>query len=142
MRAFNKQNVNLAQHISTGLVKLIDLSDCESQPVGQRLSFVYGQVSKILEAPCFQDGSRNDHRLVILDDLSTLEWIGFARLDILRFVRALRIACQKVCVYSTRVRGPDILTTDTSRLRALSSRVIISRLRMMSTKCTSNSCLH
>ncbi|KAF8629693.1 hypothetical protein AX15_003331 [Amanita polypyramis BW_CC] len=33
--------------------------------------------------------------LVILDDISTLEWIGFSLLDIVRFVRALRAACIK-----------------------------------------------
>ena len=35
-------------------------------------------------------------RLVILDDVSTLEWIGFSFLDVCRFVRALVAACRRV----------------------------------------------
>ena len=35
-------------------------------------------------------------RLVILDDVSTLEWIGFSFLDVCRFVRALVAACRCV----------------------------------------------
>ena len=34
--------------------------------------------------------------LVILDDVSVLEWIGFSLVDVVRFVRALRAACLKV----------------------------------------------
>ncbi|KAF8730634.1 hypothetical protein AX14_005356 [Amanita brunnescens Koide BX004] len=33
--------------------------------------------------------------IVILDDITTLEWIGFELLDVMRFVRALRAACIK-----------------------------------------------
>ena len=34
---------------------------------------------------------------VILDDITTLEWIGFGLLDVMRFARALRAVCVKVC---------------------------------------------
>ena len=37
-----------------------------------------------------------DAKLVILDDIATLEWIGFSLLDVSRFARALRGACLKV----------------------------------------------
>jgi hypothetical protein len=36
---------------------------------------------------------------VILDDITTLEWIGFELLDVMRFARALRALCVKVCFY-------------------------------------------
>jgi hypothetical protein len=34
--------------------------------------------------------------LVILDDITILEWIGFPLIDVIRFSRALRALCQKV----------------------------------------------
>ena len=34
--------------------------------------------------------------LVVLDDISTLEWIGFQAADLLRFIRALAALCRKV----------------------------------------------
>jgi hypothetical protein len=38
----------------------------------------------------------NDSMLVILDDITILEWIGFPLIDIIHFSRALRALCQKV----------------------------------------------
>ena len=40
--------------------------------------------------------SSNDSMLVILDDITILEWIGFPLIDIIHFSRALRALCQKV----------------------------------------------
>lgn len=34
--------------------------------------------------------------MVVLDDITSLEWIGFSTLDVVRFCRALRSACLKV----------------------------------------------
>ena len=34
--------------------------------------------------------------LVILDDISPLEWIGYPTTDLLRFIRALSATCRKV----------------------------------------------
>ncbi|KAK2464033.1 hypothetical protein APHAL10511_003977 [Amanita phalloides] len=42
-----------------------------------------------------QQGGGDGGGLVILDDLSALEWIGYEATDVLRFVRALRAACIK-----------------------------------------------
>ena len=38
----------------------------------------------------------NDSMLVILDDITILEWIGFPLIDVIHFSRALRALCQKV----------------------------------------------
>ena len=38
----------------------------------------------------------DDSILVILDDITILEWIGFPLIDIIHFSRALRALCQKV----------------------------------------------
>ena len=42
-------------------------------------------------------GSDSTPSLVILDDITTLQWIGFSLLDITRCTRALRALCLKVC---------------------------------------------
>ncbi|KAF6758969.1 hypothetical protein DFP72DRAFT_887126 [Ephemerocybe angulata] len=85
----SKQNVNLAQHLTNGTVKFVDVA-CE-EGGEMYLSSVFNSISANV-------GSSSDvlsERLVILDDVSTLEWIGFSPLDIMRFVRALRISCHK-----------------------------------------------
>jgi hypothetical protein len=43
--------------------------------------------------------------LVIVDDLATLDWLGFSVLDITRFCRALAAACRKVCAILPRVHS-------------------------------------
>ena len=43
-----------------------------------------------------------DGKLVILDDIATLKWVGFSLLDVSRFARALWGACLKVRRLSTR----------------------------------------
>lgn len=38
--------------------------------------------------------------MVILDDITSLEWIGFPQLDLIRFSRALRSLCFKVTTHN------------------------------------------
>ncbi|KAF5320256.1 hypothetical protein D9611_011339 [Ephemerocybe angulata] len=85
----SKQNVNLTQHITNGTVKFVDVASTEGSEMV--LSEAFNSVSEIIRS----SSSEISERLVILDDVSTLEWIGFSPLDIMRFVRALRIACHK-----------------------------------------------
>ncbi len=47
---------------------------------------------KILDEASDEHG----HNLVILDDISSLEWTGIPLQDILRFARALTALCRKV----------------------------------------------
>lgn len=53
--------------------------------------------------------------LVILDDVSILEWIGFEAQDVGRFCRAVRVLCLKVLAHSstTLVLLVDALPTET-----------------------------
>ena len=54
---------------------------------------------------CMTKSSINvdDSMLVILDDITILEWIGFPLVDIIHFSRALRALCQKVRNLSKRI---------------------------------------
>ena len=97
--------MNLEQHISTGSVQFIDVlahvpplsnssppSDLDS--TATRLKPIFDLV---IQSPYDPTTSRGN--LVILDDISTLEWIGFALSDLTSFVRALRAFCIKVVVF-------------------------------------------
>ncbi|KAF8345795.1 hypothetical protein F5887DRAFT_1074220 [Amanita rubescens] len=52
---------------------------------------IFDLVSESLSKPEHQSVAH----FVILDDITTLEWIGFHPLDVMRFVRALRALCIK-----------------------------------------------
>ncbi|KAG7448484.1 uncharacterized protein BT62DRAFT_964874 [Guyanagaster necrorhizus] len=82
----SKHNVNLAQEENSGSLTFVDISSFEPEESGLRQIF-----NVVVEAlkECTPDS------LVILDDVSTLEWIGVSTLDILRFCRALRAQCIK-----------------------------------------------
>ena len=64
---------------------------------GSRTSLrpIFDHVSAILdgEVDKAHDGM---HNLVILDDITSLQWIGFPLLELIRFTRALRALCLKV----------------------------------------------
>lgn len=42
------------------------------------------------------DQTTDESPMVILDDVASLEWMGFLPLSLIRFVRALRALCLKV----------------------------------------------
>ena len=71
---------------------------------------------------CMTKSSSNEEEdatnsmLVILDDITILEWIGFPLIDIIRFSRALRALCQKV-----RICKKSIVINLTRRVLAYSS---------------------
>jgi hypothetical protein len=64
---------------------------------GSRTSLrpIFDHVSAILdgEVDKAHDGM---HNLVILDDITSLQWIGLPLLELIRFTRALRALCLKV----------------------------------------------
>ena len=53
---------------------------------------------------CMTKSSTNDDdsMLVILDDITILEWIGFPLIDIIHFSRVLRALCQKVRILAKK----------------------------------------
>lgn len=91
------QNVNLTQHISSGSLVFLDgknlpapsashnTGKTELRPLFDLVRF---ELDKWAESGC--------RTLVMIDDVSVLEWIGFSVVDISRFIRALYAACRKV----------------------------------------------
>ncbi|KAF8148624.1 hypothetical protein B0H34DRAFT_736284 [Crassisporium funariophilum] len=85
-----KSNLNLSHHLDSGSVDFIDIS-AQVLPIseGPNLLDIFRRVQSQL------DKFDGENILVILDDITTLEWIGISSVDILRFSRSLRAACLK-----------------------------------------------
>ncbi|PPQ70457.1 hypothetical protein CVT26_013904 [Gymnopilus dilepis] len=100
-----KNNVNLQQHSDSGTLEIVDVlaeaqRSSEKDGNGQTLKGVLNHLSSSLdvgEGAAEEDGNTTEEgrKLVILDDVSMLEWIGFGILEVGRFLRALRGVCAK-----------------------------------------------
>ncbi|KXN82155.1 Elongator complex protein 6 [Leucoagaricus sp. SymC.cos] len=95
----SKSNINLSQQIASGSLTFIDaLSLVQPPSPGQSsqpsLRTLFDSIVDSLSAHSVE--AESPERLVILDDVSTFEWIGFSLLDVSRFVRALVAACRQV----------------------------------------------
>ncbi|KIJ97988.1 hypothetical protein K443DRAFT_681125 [Laccaria amethystina LaAM-08-1] len=99
----SKFNLNISHQITNGSLEFIDvmkhvqpdfraLAPLETAdlhtplPLRPLFDLVQGALHK---------ADHGDAKLVILDDIATLEWIGFSLLDVSRFARALWGACLK-----------------------------------------------
>ena len=69
--------------------KLQDLSEASA---GISLRPIFDELFSALTQPDHKDA----HTLIIVDDLSTLEWIGFSASDVSHFARALCALSRKV----------------------------------------------
>ncbi|KIY73020.1 hypothetical protein CYLTODRAFT_417274 [Cylindrobasidium torrendii FP15055 ss-10] len=88
-----KQSVNLTQQKTDGTLAFIEAGDLS-------LKDIFSQIARNLSSGA----------LVIIDDVSTLEWIGHSRLSIVRFCRAVRAQCIKNA--ATLLVRHHILTPD------------------------------
>jgi len=87
-----KSNFNLQHCLDSGSVEFVDvLAHVQPQPSldGPNLRPIYDRVQACMSK------SKDKSMLVILDDITLLEWIGFPLIDIIHFSRALRALCQK-----------------------------------------------
>lgn len=103
------QNVNLQHHITAGALEFVDVlalaqppfiapEDASSNGSGSLRDVIY-------RVQTYLDHTANDEPpLIILDDITMLEWIGFPLLDVVRFFRSLRSACLKVRSYASYLR--------------------------------------
>ena len=97
----SSQNVNLQHHIAAGALEFVDVlalaqpsfvtPDDSIQNGSGSLRDVIYRVQEYLD-----HSAKDEPALIILDDITMLEWIGFPLLDVVRFFRALRSACLKV----------------------------------------------
>ncbi|KAJ3517047.1 hypothetical protein NLJ89_g747 [Agrocybe chaxingu] len=81
-----KSNINLQTHLDAGTLEFIELLSCAEPSAEANLRGVFDRVRTALE------NSRPSQQLplIILDDVSVLEWIGFSPTSVQRFIRALR----------------------------------------------------
>ncbi|KIK64146.1 hypothetical protein GYMLUDRAFT_162044 [Collybiopsis luxurians FD-317 M1] len=87
-----KSNVNLSQQISAETFHFINVSlALENVKVAATPFYaLYEQIASV-----FEKASPERSALVILDDISALEWMGYSISDLFRFCRALRALCLK-----------------------------------------------
>ncbi|TCD61382.1 hypothetical protein EIP91_008536 [Steccherinum ochraceum] len=89
-----KANINLPQYISSGAVVIVnDLPRPSTQSIGD-LRALFEVVEKTLS----QWTAGTTPGLVIIDDLSVLEWMGFSAQEVWRFIRALQSACRRISI--------------------------------------------
>jgi hypothetical protein len=86
------QNLNLAHHFEVGSLEFVDVLP-EVQPTPDRRESLRILIERV--EVCL-DRAAGCPALIILDDISTLDWIGFPLLELSRFLRALRATCLKV----------------------------------------------
>jgi len=92
-RTFSLQNLNLTQLSNSGSLHFIDVVPMLGSPENpDSFRTLFEQVNTVLDAT----ETSTEPTLVILDDITTLEWIGYSALAATRFCRALRALCLKV----------------------------------------------
>ena len=88
------KNLNLATHLTSDSLVFVDVSaafDTSLDSKQPALRSIYDMTSAELTKQ--QEGAS---MMVILDDISSLEWTGVLLIDLIRFIRALRSLCLKV----------------------------------------------
>ena len=89
----------MAQLIASGSLIFLDVASTHFAPehdtAATSLRPIYDQIRGTLV--------EGEDTLVVLDDLSSLEWIGTPGLEVARFTRAVCALCRKVCCTCTRL---------------------------------------
>ncbi|KAJ7736867.1 hypothetical protein B0H16DRAFT_110288 [Mycena metata] len=89
-----KSNLHLDQKAASGAFVFIDVLARVHPPDTDSPLPVLRPVLDAVVSALGPDADRTD-TLVIVDDLATLDWLGFSVLDITRFCRALAATCRK-----------------------------------------------
>ncbi|KAI9061704.1 hypothetical protein FKP32DRAFT_1575488 [Trametes sanguinea] len=91
-----RSNLNLAQYLDSGSLSFIDVMPLASTALnGDASSSLKGIFHKIHIALTQLSPEAGTDVLVVLDDIASLEWVGFSTADIVRFARALCATCRK-----------------------------------------------
>lgn len=92
------QNLSLTHHLTAGSLSFIDvLSYIPDLPYVEEGAV--GALRPVVDALRALLDSTEEGALVILDDLSALEWLGVPAPELTRLVRALTALCRKVCLH-------------------------------------------
>ncbi|KAJ7684293.1 hypothetical protein DFH06DRAFT_970027 [Mycena polygramma] len=107
-----KSNLHLDQQSASGAFVFIDVLERVSPPDIDSNDMPV--LRPILDEVASELGRSEGHEtLVIVDDLATLDWLGFSVLDIARFCRALAAACRKKAKATLLIRQ-HVLTPSTA----------------------------
>ncbi|KAL4257389.1 ELP6 family protein [Pleurotus pulmonarius] len=88
-----KSNLNIAEKVASGSIAFIDVSPLiRPSRDGTSLSRLHDLFDAVSSNLLRFDSKDSD---VILDGISSLQWMGISSLDIIRFYRAIRSLCRK-----------------------------------------------
>lgn len=93
--------MNLAPRIAAGSIVFIDevdrLSESPSELPVNALSKLYGKLSEVMQRD--SNVSSDNEGLLVLDGLSSFEWMGVPTIHLKRFVRAMFALCAKASAH-------------------------------------------
>lgn len=101
MRYLAFKNLNLSSYLASDSLLFVDILAIVQPP-----AYTSAQQQPALRAIADLVGNALDNsdlgavRMVMLDDITSLEWIGFSSLDLMRFSRALCALCRKVLIHT------------------------------------------
>jgi hypothetical protein len=100
----SQQNTNIAHNESFHFIDVFDrhpLSQHRGEEDTNKISLKC--IYDLLSVKLSDSRTNGQIPLVILDDITSLEWLGVSLLDLSRFSRALRTLCVKVRQYQLQV---------------------------------------
>ncbi|KAF9500318.1 hypothetical protein BDN71DRAFT_1382349 [Pleurotus eryngii] len=86
-----KSNVNIAEKVTSGSITFIDVLPLIRPSRGEDIS----RLHDLFDAVSSNLSRFNSNPDVILDGVSSLQWMGIPSLDVVRFCRAVRGLCRK-----------------------------------------------
>lgn len=91
----SKASLNLVQNAKFKFVDVIKASEASPEKATGGADTRLYSIINLLSLHIGATKAAEEQTLVILDDIASLEWIGFSTLDLFRFARALKALCLK-----------------------------------------------
>ncbi len=102
------QNSTFAQSLESRALRFVDVMNLIQSPVVGGDSPTFKPVLDVVSL-ALEGAKGTGSPLIILDDISSLEWMGFSTIDLSKFIRALVATCRKVWILDIQ-RSLVILT--------------------------------
>jgi hypothetical protein len=99
---FTPKNLNLSTYLASDSLLFADVLAIAQPPCTHPSAQQQPALRPIVDlvGNALEKSDREAVRMIILDDITSLEWIGFSTLDLIRFSRALCALCRKVLIYN------------------------------------------
>lgn len=91
----SKAALNLAQNAKIKFIDLVKGLEASTEKATANADARLRHIIRLLSSDISTMDAAEEQILVILDDIASLEWLGFSTLDLFRFSRALKALCLK-----------------------------------------------